>query len=498
MTKLTMPKIDRKLISNKITVVKNLKKIINAENVLDHEDQTRPFETDALTAYKQKPLAVVFPENTKEVSKILAYCNHNRIKVVPRGAGTGLSGGALPLADCILLCLGKFDKIINVDYKNRCVVAQPGVTNLSVTKAVESKGFYYAPDPSSQIACTIGGNVAENSGGVHSLKYGTTTNNLLGAEVVFMDGTISRLGGKTYDSEGYDLLGLITGSEGMLCVITEVTVKILKKPQTVKAALIGFPTIEDGGNCVSDIIASGIIPSGMEMMDKALIHATDDFVKAGYPRDAESMLIVELDGTEKEVEELINRVSEIAKKNNSTSIKISKNEKQRLKFWAGRKAAFPACGDLSPDYYCMDGTIPRGKLAMVLKEIQRLSKKYNLPVANAFHAGDGNLHPLIMYDANEKNSLEKTEKFGADILKYCVKVGGVLTGEHGVGVEKRELMCEMFNNNDIQQQIKIKKALDASSLLNPGKVYPILRKCAEEGRMHVHRGKTKFPDIPRF
>ncbi len=498
MTKLTMPKIDRKLISNKITVVKNLKKIINAENVLDHEDQIRPFETDALTAYKQKPLAVVFPENTKEVSKILAYCNHNRIKVVPRGAGTGLSGGALPLADCILLCLGKFDKIINVDYKNRCVVAQPGVTNLSVTKAVESKGFYYAPDPSSQIACTIGGNVAENSGGVHSLKYGTTTNNLLGAEVVFMDGTISRLGGKTYDSEGYDLLGLITGSEGMLCVITEVTVKILKKPQTVKAALIGFPTIEDGGNCVSDIIASGIIPSGMEMMDKALIHATDDFVKAGYPRDAESMLIVELDGTEKEVEELINRVSEIAKKNNSTSIKISKNEKQRLKFWAGRKAAFPACGDLSPDYYCMDGTIPRGKLAMVLKEIQRLSKKYNLPVANAFHAGDGNLHPLIMYDANEKNSLEKTEKFGADILKYCVKVGGVLTGEHGVGVEKRELMCEMFNNNDIQQQIKIKKALDASSLLNPGKVYPILRKCAEEGRMHVHRGKTKFPDIPRF
>ena len=313
-----------------------------------------------------------------------------------------------------------------------------------------------------------------------------------------MDGTISRLGGKTYDSEGYDLLGLITGSEGLLCVITEVTVKILKKPQAVKAALIGFPTIEDGGKCVSDIIASGIIPSGMEMMDKALIHATDDFVKAGYPRDAESMLIVELDGTEAEVDELIEKVSGIAKKNKSSSIKISKNEKQRLKFWAGRKAAFPACGDMAPDYYCMDGTIPRGKLAEVLKEIGRLSKKYDLPVANAFHAGDGNLHPLIMYDANEKNSLERTEKFGADILKYCVKVGGVLTGEHGVGVEKRELMCEMFNNNDIQQQIKIKRALDASSLLNPGKVYPILRKCAEEGRVHVHRGKTKFPDIPRF
>ena len=498
MTKLSMPKIDRKLLSKKVTVVENLKKIIKSENILDHEDQTRPFETDALTAYKQKPLAVVFPENTKEVSKILEFCNKERIKVVPRGAGTGLSGGSLPLADSILLCLGKFNKILEIDYKNRYVVAQPGVTNLSITEAVQDRGFYYAPDPSSQIACSIGGNVAENSGGVHSLKYGTTTNNILSAEVVFMDGTISRLGGKTFDSEGYDLLGLITGSEGLLCVITEVTVKILKKPQTVKAALIGFPTIEDGGNCVSDIIANGIIPAGMEMMDKALIHATDNFVKAGYPRDAESMLIVELDGTATEVEELIERVSIIAKKNKSSSIKISKNEKQRLKFWAGRKAAFPACGDMAPDYYCMDGTIPRGKLAQVLKEIGRLSKKYGLPVANAFHAGDGNLHPLIMYDANESKSLEKTEKFGADILKYCVKVGGVLTGEHGVGVEKRELMCEMFNNNDIQQQIKIKKALDASSLLNPGKVYPILRKCAEEGRMHVHGGKTKFPDIPRF
>jgi len=498
MSKLNMPKIDRKLIAKKTQVVADFRKIVKAENILDNEDQTRPFETDALSAYKQKPLIVVFPENTEEVSKILAYCNQKRIKVVPRGAGTGLSGGALPLADCVLICLTKFKKIINIDYKNRCVVAQPGVTNLSITQAVEDQGFYYAPDPSSQIACTIGGNVAENSGGVHSLKYGTTTNNLLGVEVVFMDGTISRLGGKTYDSEGYDLLGLITGSEGLLCVITEVTVKILKKPQAVKAALIGFPTIEDGGNCVSDIIASGIIPAGMEMMDKALIHATDNFVKAGYPRDAESMLIVELDGTETEVGELIEKVGNIAKKNKSSSIKISKNEKQRLKFWAGRKAAFPACGDLSPDYYCMDGTIPRGKLAEVLKEIGRLSKKYNLPVANAFHAGDGNLHPLIMYDANEKNSLEKTEKFGADILKYCVKIGGVLTGEHGVGVGKRELMCEMFNNNDIQQQLKIKKALDSSSLLNPGKVYPILRKCAEEGRVHVHRGKTKYPDIPRF
>ncbi|MDC6465457.1 FAD-linked oxidase C-terminal domain-containing protein [Pelagibacteraceae bacterium] len=498
MTKLAMPKIDRKLISNKVEVIKNLKKIIRPENVLDHEDQIRPFETDALSAYKQMPLAVVFPENTYEVSNILKYCNKERIKVVPRGAGTGLSGGALPLADCVLLCLGKFNKILNIDYRNRCVVAQPGVTNLSITKAVEENNFYYAPDPSSQIACSIGGNVAENSGGVHSLKYGTTTNNLLGVEVVFMDGNISRLGGKTYDSEGYDLLGLVTGSEGLLCVITEVTVKILKKPQTVKAVLIGFPTIENGGNCVSNIIGYGIIPAGMEMMDKTLIHATDNFVKAGYPRDAESMLIVEIDGTELEVDEVIKTVEKIAKENKASSIKISKNDKQRLKFWAGRKAAFPACGNMAPDYYCMDGTIPRRKLAEVLKEIGRLSKKYNLPVANAFHAGDGNLHPLIMYDSNDKKALEKTEKLGEDILKYCVKVGGVLTGEHGVGIEKRELMCEMFNNNDIQQQIKIKRALDPSSLLNPGKVYPILRKCAEEGRMHVHRGKTKFSDIPRF
>jgi len=493
-----MPKIDRKVILKKDIIVKNLKKIVNPEHVLDHKDELKPFETDGLSAYKQKPLIVVFPKNTDEVSKILSYCNKEKIKVVPRGAGTGLSGGSLPLADCVLLCLGKFNKILEIDYKNRCVVAQPGVTNLSITQAVQDKNFYYAPDPSSQIACSIGGNVAENSGGVHSLKYGTTTNNLLGVEVVFMDGTVSKLGGKSFDSEGYDFLGLVTGSEGLLCVITEVTVKILKKPQATKVALIGFPTIENGGNCVSEIISNGIIPAGMEMMDKELIHATDNFVKAGYPRNVEAMLIVELDGTDLDVTELMENVNKIAKKNKATSIKISKNEKERLKFWAGRKAAFPACGDMAPDYYCMDGTIPRGKLVEVLKEIKRLSKKYNLPVANAFHAGDGNLHPLIMYDSNDKKALEKTEKFGAEILKYCVKVGGVLTGEHGVGIEKRELVCEMFSNTDIQQQIKIKKALDLSLLLNPGKVYPILRKCAEEGRVHVHGGKTKFPNIPRY
>ena len=498
MSELILPKLNKFTISNRLEIINKLKKIINPENVLSENEEMRPYETDALSAYKQMPLAVILPENTQEVSVVLKYCNKENIKVIPRGAGTGLSGGALPLQDAILLGLGKFNKILEIDFDNKCVVAQPGVTNLSITQSVQDKGFYYAPDPSSQLACSIGGNVAENSGGVHSLKYGTTTNNILGVEIVLMDGRICNIGGKTLDQEGYDLLGLICGSEGLLGVITEVTVKILKKPQTVKAALIGFPSIEDSGSCVSEIISNGIVPAGMEIMDKALIEATDKFCKAGYPRNAEALLIVELDGTNSEVDELIKNVSEIAKKNNSSSIKLSKNEKERLSFWAGRKAAFPAMGAMAPDYYCMDGSIPRGKLAEVLKEIKRLSKEYNLPVANAFHAGDGNLHPLIMFDSNDKEQLRKTEKFGADILKYCVKVGGVLTGEHGVGIEKRELMCEMFNDNDIQQQLSIKKSLDNNSLLNPGKVYPILRKCAEEGRVHVHRGEEKFPDIPRF
>ena len=493
-----MPKVDNNTLKDKNKIVKDLGEFTDKKNILFEIEELKPYETDGLTAYKQTPLVVVLPENKKEVSQILSYCNKNNLKIVPRGAGTGLSGGSLPLADCVLLSLGKFNKILEVDYKNRCVVAQPCVTNLSITEAVQENNFYYAPDPSSQLACSIGGNVAENSGGVHSLKYGATTNNLLGIEVVLMDGTIVKFGGKTFDSEGYDFLGLMTGSEGLLGVITEVTVKILKSPENVKAALVGFPTIEDAGNCVSQIIADGIIPAGMEIMDKALTKATNDFSKAGYPVDAEAMMIVELDGTELEVNELIKKVELIAKKNNCSSIKINKTKEERLKFWAGRKAAFPACGVLAPDYMCMDGSIPRSKLAEVLKEITKLSKKYNLPVANAFHAGDGNLHPLIMFDANDEESLRKTEEFGAEILKYCVKVGGALTGEHGVGIEKRELMCEAFNNNDIQQQLNIKIALDPSSLLNPGKVYPILRKCAEEGRVHVHGGKTKFPDIPRF
>ena len=499
MSTLKMPRVDRQTLKNKDKIMKDISVFTNKQNILSEKEELKPYETDGLSAYKQTPMLVVLPETTKEVSRILSYCNKNKIKVVPRGAGTGLAGSALPLADCILLGLGKFNKIKEIDFANRCVVAQPGVTNLGITHAVQHKGFYYAPDPSSQMACSIGGNVAENSGGVHSLKYGTTTNNILGIEVVFMDGTITRIGGKTFDSPGYDFLGLITGSEGLLCVITEVTVKILKKPDTVKAMLLGFPSIEDAGNSVMKIISNGVIPAGMEIMDKVLLEATNNFSKAGYPLDAEGMLIVELDGTKSEVDELIDKVKKIAKQNKCSSMKISKSDEERLKFWSGRKAAFPACGEMAPDYYCVDGTIPRGKLAKVLREITKLSKKYKLPVANAFHAGDGNLHPIIMFDANDKTSLEKTEKFGADILKLCVKFGGVLSGEHGIGVEKRELMCEMFNNNDIQQQISIKNSLDPSSLLNPGKVYPILRKCAEEGRLHIHgRDKSKFSDIPRF
>jgi glycolate oxidase len=440
----------------------------------------------------------VLPETTAEVSKVLKYCYDHNIKVVPRGAGTGLSGAALPLKDSVLVGLGKFNKILEIDFENRCVVTQPGVTNLAITGAVQHEGFYYAPDPSSQLACSIGGNISTNAGGVHSLKYGVTTNNVLGVEMVLIDGTIIRLGGKNLDSEGYDLLGIITGSEGLLGVITEITVKILKKPQSVRAVLIGFNTNDDAGNCVADIISAGIIPAGMEIMDKPLIIATDNFAKAGYPRDVEILLIVELDGTESEVGTLIGRVLEIAKKNQASYNRASESDEERLRFWKGRKAAFTALGVISPDYICMDGSIPRKKLGNVLNEIARLSQKYGLAVANCFHAGDGNLHPLIMFDSNNAKELKKAESFGADILKYCVKVGGVLTGEHGVGIEKRDLMCEMFNNDDIQQQLNLKKAFDAKSLLNPGKVFPILHRCAEEGRVHVHKGRTKFPNLPRF
>ncbi len=409
---------------------------------------------------------------------------------MPRGAGTSLSGGALPLADGVLLGMAKFNKIVEIDYANRCAVVQPGVTNLGISQAVEAAGFYYAPDPSSQIACTIGGNVAENSGGVHCLKYGLTTNNLLGIEIVTIDGEIVRLGGKHFDAEGYDLLGIMTGSEGLLGVVTEVTVRILKKPATARAVLVGFSRVEDAGNCVAAIIGAGIIPGGMEMMDRPAIHAAEAYAKAGYPLDVEALLIVELDGPAAEVDHLLEIVEALARENRAVSLRVSQNEAERLSFWAGRKAAFPAVGRISPDYYCMDGTIPRGRLAEVLSEISVLSKRHGLRVANVFHAGDGNLHPLILYDANQPGEIERAEEFGADILKLCVEVGGVLTGEHGVGVEKRDLMGTMFDETDLAHQERLKCAFDPDGLLNPGKVFPELHRCAELGRLHVHHGRV--------
>jgi glycolate oxidase len=394
--------------------------------------------------------------------------------------------------------MAKFNRILEVDYDNRCVVAQPGVTNLAITKSVEGAGFYYAPDPSSQIACTIGGNVAENSGGVHCLKYGLTTNNLLGIEMVLMDGEVIRLGGKHLDAEGYDLLGVMTGSEGLLGVVTEVTVRILRKPTAAQALLIGFSTTEDTGNCVVAVIAAGIIPAGMEMMDRPAIHAAEDFVKVGYPLDVEALLIVELDGAPAEVDHLISRVEAIARDHHATAVRRSRDEAERLAFWSGRKAAFPAVGRISPDYYCMDGTIPRRRLAEVLVRMRVLSEQYGLGLANVFHAGDGNLHPLILYDANKPEEVERAEAFGADILKLCVEVGGVLTGEHGVGVEKRDLMNTMFNETDLAHQQRLKCAFDPHGLLNPGKVFPQLHRCAELGRLHVRAGRLPFPELPRF
>ncbi|WP_395689404.1 FAD-linked oxidase C-terminal domain-containing protein [Aestuariivirga sp.] len=495
---LTMPVPDADTIRRRAEIAEALRAIVPGEGVIAAPAEMRAYETDGLTAYRQMPLVVALPETTAQVSAILKYAHDNAVKVVPRGAGTSLSGGALPLADGILLGMAKFNRVLEIDYDNRCAVVQPGVTNLAITRAVEHKGFYYAPDPSSQIACTIGGNVAENSGGVHCLKYGLTANNVLGIEMVLISGEVIRLGGKHLDSGGYDLLGVMTGSEGLLGVVTEVTVRILQKPETARAVLVGFPSSEDAGQCVADIISAGIIPGGMEMMDRPAIRAAEDFVNAGYPLDVEALLIVELDGPQVEVDHLIERVSEIARANRSMTLRISASEEERLLFWAGRKAAFPAVGRISPDYLCMDGTIPRKRLPDVLKGMAELSARHRLRVANVFHAGDGNLHPLILYDANDPDELDRAEQFGADILRLCVKVGGVLTGEHGVGIEKRDLMPEMFSEADLAQQMRVKCAFDAQGLLNPGKVFPVLHRCAELGRMHVRGGQLPFADIPRF
>jgi len=493
-----MPIPDGATMARRAEIAAALRAIVPGEGVVDHEDGRRAYQSDALTAYATSPLLVVLPRTTAEVAAVLRLCHEQGIKVVPRGAGTSLSGGALPLADGVLLGLARMSRVLEIDYDNRVAVVQPGVTNLAITQAVEGRGFYYAPDPSSQIACTVGGNVAENSGGVHCLKYGLTTNNVLGVELVLMDGEVVRMGGRALESSDHDLMSVVIGSEGLLGVVTEVTVRILPRPLAARALLLGFSKVEDAARCVAAVIGAGVVPAGMEMMDRPAIHAAEAFVGAGYPLEAEALLIVEVDGVGAECNHLAGEIEAIARACGAASIRTSQSEEERLAFWAGRKAAFPAVGRIAPDYYCMDGTIPRRALTSVLAGIGELSAVHGLKVANVFHAGDGNLHPLILYDANIEGEVERAEEFGADILRLCVAAGGVLTGEHGVGVEKRDLMGVMFSEVDLAHQQRVKCAFDPELLLNPGKLFPTLHRCAELGRVHVHAGRTAFPELPRF
>ena len=478
--------------------IQKLTEIVSNDAVLFEKEDLRPYECDGLSVYREIPLAVVLPETIQQVQEIMRLCNSKKIPVVARGAGTGLSGGALPHKHGILLSLARFSDIIEINPEQLSARVQPGVRNLAISQAVDQFGLYYAPDPSSQIACTIGGNVAENSGGVHCLKYGLTVHNIQQLKIVTVDGELLEIGGLGLDSPGFDLLALMTGSEGMLGIIVEVTVKLLPKPEQAKVILAAFDDIVKAGQAVGNIIAQGIIPAGLEMMDRLAIKAAEDFVHAGYPTDAEAILLCELDGTNEEVASHLDTVCEVLKNSGATEVRIAKNEEERLTFWKGRKAAFPAVGRLSPDYYCMDGTIPRKELPSVLKTIADLSKEYDLAVANVFHAGDGNLHPLILYDANIPGELERTEEFGGKILEFCVKVGGTITGEHGVGMEKINQMCVQFNPLELTQFHAIKTAFDPESLLNPGKAVPTLHRCAEFGAMHVHKGQVKFPELDRF
>jgi glycolate oxidase len=475
-----------------------LRKIVPGDSVLCEQEDLKPYECDGLSAYRAIPLVVVLPDNTGQVQKILSLCHQYHVPVVARGAGTGLSGGALPHEKGVLLSLAKFKNIIDFDPKRRIARVQPGVRNLSISEAADQFGLYYAPDPSSQIACTIGGNVAENSGGVHCLKYGLTVHNIQQIKIITIEGEILTIGGGGLDSAGYDLLALMTGSEGMLGVIVEVTVKLLPKPERAQVLLAAFDDVVKAGEAVGNIIAAGIIPAGLEMMDRLAISAAEDFVHAGYPLDAEAILLCELDGTNEEVSEHVLKVREVLKHSGATEVRTAKDDNERLIFWKGRKAAFPAVGRLSPDYYCMDGTIPRKQLPKVLESIAALSREYDLPVANVFHAGDGNLHPLILYDANTPGELERTEEFGGKILELCIAVGGTITGEHGVGMEKINQMCVQFNSLELSQFHAVKSAFDPLGLLNPGKAVPTLHRCAEFGAMHVHKGELPFPELERF
>lgn len=479
-------------------LITQLRSFLPPEAVLHEIEDLKPYECDGLSAYRQLPMIVALPHTEEQIVRILQLCHVSNTPVVARGAGTGLSGGALPHAQGVLLSLAKLNRIIAVDPFARIARVQPGVRNLAISEAAASYGLYYAPDPSSQIACSIGGNVAENSGGVHCLKYGLTVHNILKLRVLTIEGESLEIGGESLDSAGYDLLALMTGSEGMLGIVTEITVKLIPIPEKAQLVMATFDDVQKAGNAVANVIGSGVIPAGMEMMDKITIHAVEKFLQAGYDLDAEAVLLCESDGGIDEVADEIGRIVAIMQQSGATRIRTSQNEAERLSFWAGRKAAFPAAGRVSPDYYCMDGTIPRKRLAQVLQGIEQLSREYGLRCMNVFHAGDGNLHPLILYDANQPGELEKTEEFGGKILEMCIHAGGTITGEHGVGMEKINQMCVQFGVDELEMFHAIKSTFDARELLNPGKAVPTLHRCAELGGMHVHHGQQTFADLPRF
>jgi glycolate oxidase len=479
-------------------VVQALQTVLPAHALLWHNEDTVPYECDGLTAYRQRPLAVALPETEAQVAAVLKACHDLDVPVVARGAGTGLSGGAMPHAMGVTLSLAKFNRIQHIDPVSRTAVVQAGVRNLAISEAAAPHGLYYAPDPSSQIACTIGGNVAENSGGVHCLKYGLTLHNILQVKGFTMDGQAVTFGSTALDAPGLDLLAVVIGSEGMLAVVTEVTVKLVPKPQLARCIMASFDDMRKAGDAVASVIAAGIIPAGLEMMDKPMTAAVEDFVKAGYDLNAEAILLCESDGTPEEVEEEIGRMSEVLRRCGATAIAVSRDEAERLRFWSGRKNAFPASGRISPDYMCMDSTIPRKRLADILLAIAEMEKKYQLRCANVFHAGDGNLHPLILFDANDPDQLRRCELFGADILETSVAMGGTVTGEHGVGIEKLNSMCVQFSAEENALMFGVKRAFDPRELLNPGKVIPTLNRCAEYGKMLVRGGQIKHPDLPRY
>ena len=479
-------------------LIRTLRRSLPAAAILHDPEALRAYECDGLSAYRELPMLVVLPETVEQVRAVLAACSERGIPVVARGAGTGLSGGALPNADGVLLSLAKLNRILEIDEHNRIARVQPGVRNLAISEAVAPLGLFYAPDPSSQIACSIGGNVAENAGGIHCLKYGLTVHNIQALTFLTPDGRLLAVGGGAPDSPGYDLLALLTGSEGLLGIIVEIVVKLLPRPERAQVALAAFDDAEKAGAAVAAIIAAGIVPAGLEMMDNLAIRAAEEYVHAGYPVDAAAILLCELDGMNEEVSEQILQVRRILTQCGAASVRTAQDERERLLFWAGRKAAFPAVGRLAPDYYCMDGTIPRRNLARVLVRISEMSASAGLRVANVFHAGDGNLHPLILYDASRPGDLERAEQLGARILELCVEVGGTITGEHGVGVEKIDQMCLQFSAPALTQFHALKHAFDPQGLLNPGKAIPTLRRCAEYGAMHVHGGKLHFPEIERF